>query len=159
MFGKKTAWLWILGMILTTWACDSNHMYDDSLSVPETGWHKDNLIQFKVEVPDTTSPYNFFLNLRNNTDYNYSNAFFFLKTTYPSGQLARDTIQIIVADHRGKWLGKGFGRIKDQQIQLRKEMTFPQQGLYIFEIQHGMRTDTLFGIEDVGIRIEKAISE
>ncbi len=159
MSGKKNTMLWMLGVLLCTTACDPNRLYDESISIPESGWSKNDVMQFQIEVPDTTIAYNFYLNLRNNTDYNYSNVYLFLNTNFPDSLRARDTLQIIVADHKGEWLGKGFGRIKDQQVQLRSNMTFPKQGLYTFEIQHGMRNDTLTGIEDVGLRIENVVSE
>ncbi|MEA3503845.1 MAG: hypothetical protein U9R32_01445 [Bacteroidota bacterium] len=45
--------------------------------------------------------------------------------------------------------------MKTGHFMLQQGIRFPQSGKYIFEIIHGMRKDTLVGIEDIGIRIEK----
>ncbi len=55
----------------------------------------------------------------------------------------------------GKWLGKGFGKIRDNQILLNSGLRFPMKSIYLFEIGQAMRTEILKGVEDIGIRIEK----
>jgi gliding motility-associated lipoprotein GldH len=136
-------------------SCDSSRMFDHSVNIPAEGWHMDSSATFTIEVTDTITKNTFFINLRNNNDYSYRNFYLFLNTTFPDGTLARDTIELILADRTGKWLGKGFGRIRDNQIEVRSELRFPLIGTYIFGIEQAMRDTLLAGIENVGIRIEK----
>ena len=99
--------------------------------------------------------YNFYINIRNTTNYNYSNVFFFIKTEFPNGQYSLDTVEVFVADLDGNWLGKGMGDNKDIQILFRKRGRFPMSGNYNISFEHAMRKEDLVGIKALGIRIEK----
>ena len=69
--------------------------------------------------------------------------------------MSNDTLECILADEKGKWLGNGLGDIYDNQILFKKNVRFPLAGKYTFEIQHGMRADIVPLIMDVGLRIAK----
>ena len=137
-------------------ACDAGRIYDRSQALPNTGWHKDSTLQFDTEVRDSIGLYNFYINVRNNNEYGFRNLYIFLSTSLPNGNNTRDTIELMLADREGKWLGTGFGSIKDNQILVRSNLKFPLTGTYSFEIEQAMRKDIIEGIKDVGIRIEDA---
>jgi len=73
----------------------------------------------------------------------------------PNGMVATDTVKIMLADHRGKWLGHGLGSKFDTRLVFRKNIQFPVSGKYVFEYEQAMRDEPLTGIEDIGLRIEK----
>jgi gliding motility-associated lipoprotein GldH len=143
------------GILLGCISCDSSRYYDQSVKTSADGWHSDSTIILEVEVKDTLQLFDFYINLRNNSDYRYSNFYLFLNTIFPDGAMARDTIELTLADRTGKWLGKGFGSFSDHQVKVRPDLRFPAAGKYIFEIEQAMRDTSLVGIENVGIRIEK----
>ena len=66
-----------------------------------------------------------------------------------------DTIEFYLADHRGQWLGTGMGAWKEMPVLYRQALRFPRSGTYTYTIRHGMRTDPLRGIHDIGMRVEK----
>lgn len=150
-----TSALLIFGVVIL-WSCDANRFYDQSLELPATGWHKDSIAGFEVNVDDTTRPYNFYITIRNDDAYPYRNFYLFLSTTLPNNNKTRDTLELILANKEGKWLGKGFGALKDNQIKIRENLLFPISGSYHFRITQAMRQDVLPGISDIGIRIEYA---
>lgn len=119
-------------------------------------WKSDQAIAFEFEIKDTLSLHPFHITIRNNTDYKYSNIFFFIKTTFPNGESSRDTVECILANVRGKWLGKGMGSIKESSHLIREDLQFPLSGLYRMEFIQAMRENELEGIEDVGIKIENS---
>ena len=47
-----------------------------------------------------------------------------------------------------------MGDVKEILVQYKNEYKFPANGKYKVELKHGMRTDQLKGIEDIGIKIE-----
>ncbi len=141
-------------LILIFASCDSNTVYDMYLTVG-TEWNKNDVLEFEVEITDTTSLYKYYINIRNSTDYKFRNIYFFLNTQFPDGRRARDTIECILASTDGRWLGSGLGDIKSNRILLKNKIKFPQAGNYKFELEQAMRVDNLQGIKDVGIRIEK----
>ncbi len=137
-------------------SCNTSSIYDEHTVVDKGNWYKDEMARFEVVVTDTIQLYDFYLNIRNNMDYRYSNLYVFLITKFPNNNISRDTIECLLANTEGKWLGKGWGPVKENEILLSSNMRFPLKGKYEFVIQHAMRTDTLKGIQNIGIRIAKS---
>jgi len=96
-----------------------------------------------------------YLNVRNGPEYPYSNIFIFMNTVFPDGQIARDTIELTLADYDGRWLGSGMGSVKFSRFLFQKNVQFKQAGTYRFILEQAMRVRELSGIHDVGLRIEK----
>jgi len=142
-------------IVLTFLSCDPERIYESNVKIPAEGWRPDNIIRFEVEITDTISPCNIFINVRNNNNYKYTELWLFVDIKFPTGIVDRDTSKIALADHRGKWLGHGLGSKFDSRLYLRKNVLFPAAGTYIFEYQQASRDNPLIGIEDIGLRIER----
>ncbi len=142
----------LIGLFIS---CDPARVYDSNMSIAKQSWNKDSVARFQFSIEDTISLYKFYLNIRHNTDYPYSNIYFFMNGSFPNGNTTRDTIECLLADPKGNWVGKGAGKIRDNRILLREHLRFPFKGEYAFEIEQAMRDISLKGIEDIGIRIEK----
>jgi gliding motility-associated lipoprotein GldH len=145
----------LLIVLISLSACQSKTLFDNTKSLPGDVWKSGQIIRFDVDLNDTQSSCKFYFNLRHSTSYRYSNIFLFINTTFPDGKEARDTVECVLADPSGKWLGKGISNIRDNQVLLRRGIRFQQQGTYIFEIEQAMREPELEGIMDVGLRIVK----
>lgn len=153
---KNIPLLFLLIPIILLSSCDKNRVYEKNIRIPDAAWDRNNILGFDTEINDLTLSYNFFVNIRNTTGYKDANIYFFISTTFPSGEVAHDTLECFLADVRGKWLGRGYGKLKESHILFKSRFRFPQAGKYKFEVEQGMRVDTLIGITDIGIRIEKA---
>ncbi len=147
--------LLILFLVPLFFGCGHGVMFDNTKKIEGNVWNKDEKVRFDVPVTDTLDSYRFYLNVRHSTDYRYSNIYFFINTLFPDGKTARDTVQCILARPDGKWLGRGFTGIKDNQVLLRTGLRFPRNGTYVFEFEQAMRVDDLEGITDIGLRLEK----
>jgi len=146
----------LLSLSIVFSSCNMNSIYDEQIAIEKCNWYKDEMARFDLVINDTIQLYNFYLNIRNNTDYRYSNLYVFLKTEFPNNNISRDTIECLLANVEGKWLGKGWGKVKENEFLLSSNMRFPLKGKYEFVIQHAMRTDILNGIQNIGIRIAKS---
>lgn len=113
------------------------------------GWAYGDTIQCTVERADTLAPAALAVAVRNNNAYPYSNLW--LEVTYNTGPrtIARDTVNLILADPYGRWTGKGFGAGYQSQVTVNPSVV-PPPGSRI-GVRHIMRVDTLTGIEQVGI--------
>ena len=136
-------------------SCDKTRIFEENKVIPENVWNKDSIMKFEVPIADALTPTKFYINVRNADGFPYANLFLFIKTTFPNGKTANDTLNCILADDKGNWLGSGMGDIYDNQIPFKRNVRFPLAGKYIFEIQHGMPLDNVPLIMDVGLRIEK----
>lgn len=141
--------------LLLLFSCDTHRVFEQNVTIPSEGWDVKNKIKLEVEITDTIQPTNFYVNVRNADGYPYSNLFLFIKTVFPTGEQSNDTLECVLADEKGKWLGRGVGDIYDNQIPFKRNVLFPKKGIYKFEIEQGMRTDVVPLIMDIGLRIEK----
>ena len=136
-------------------SCDRSVVFEKNVKLPENRWEMNNIIKLDAEIKDTISLHNIYINVRNAGGYQFSNLYLFLNTRTPAGEEARDTIELTLADERGKWLGNGSGDIWDNRILLKSKFRFPVSGIYHFEMQQAMRVNPLPQIMDAGMRIEK----
>ena len=135
-------------------ACNYDPIFQQSSSIPNSSWNKDNIVEAKVPVTDTVSYHDIFINIRNLNSYPYSNLYLFVAVNAPNGDNITDTLEYRLADDYGAWLGKKSSRIWDCKLLFRPMVKFAQGGSYTFSIQHGMRDNELSGISDVGLTIE-----
>lgn len=156
----------ILGFMLVMFSmlsCDSKAVFDQYQPIPNQ-WHKDSLITFKIEAPDTTKSYNLFINLRNTNAYKYSNLFIISELNYPNGKTVIDTLEYKMTAPNGAFLGQGFSDVKENKLWYKgyeKPFVFDESGAYTFTLQHAMRKQgevngivELEGITDIGFRVE-----
>ncbi|MFM1744792.1 MAG: hypothetical protein RLZZ630_729 [Bacteroidota bacterium] len=147
----------VMGFVLILLAsCDSSRLYEENKEIENNVWYANKPLQFQAQIPDSIQGYNVYINLRNASHYPFSNIFLFLNTTFPDGQIDRDTIEIMLASPEGKWLGDGLGDIWDNRVLFKRNVRFLMKGEYRFEFTQAMRLDPLPGIMDAGIRIELA---
>jgi len=135
--------------------CDQNRIYDEYRHFDRDVWNRYETKRFEIVVNDTVSYNDFYIGVRNTTDYPYANIYLFIDSRFPGGQTYRDTIECLLADRQGKWLGRGLGKIKDNRFLFKRLVRFPAKGTYVFSIQQAMRTEDLTGIADIGLRLEK----
>ena len=148
--------IFLMLIIICFSSCDRKRIFEENKPIANNLWGSGNILKFTVDVVDTVNSNNFYLNVRNADGYPYNNLFLFIKTTFPNGKVSTDTMECVLADEKGKWLGSGMGDIYDNQIPFKRNVRFPILGKYTFELQQGMRLDTIPLIMDVGLRIEKA---
>ena len=149
-------YLFILYIILALTSCDPNRVYEKNIKIPDGIWYRDNVVHFEIQIGDTITSHNLYVNVRNASLYPMSNLYLFITTTAPSGHSVRDTVDVILADGKGKWLGSGLGDIWDLQQLYKQNVRFAQSGKYSFDFEQAMRNEKLPFILDVGLRVEKA---
>tara|TARA_R110001592_G_scaffold61993_1_gene189420 strand:- start:2904 stop:3407 length:504 start_codon:yes stop_codon:yes gene_type:complete len=141
---------------LFLFSCDSNKMFEQYVEVENGVWKKENLAKFTVDVTDTTNAHNLYINVRNKGDYPYSNLYLFVTIQGPDGGSSTDTVNCVLADKRGKWLGKGIGDLWDLRLPYIGGFKFAQSGKYTFTYEQAMRVENgVEGIADLGLRIER----
>lgn len=145
----------VIGLLVAVAACSTPAVYDQQMDIAQYHWDVNAKATFDVSISDTTSIHHIYINVRNTTDYPYSNLYLFIETTSPSGAFLRDTAEYFLIGNNGHWSGKGFGTLRDNQFPYKKYIRFPEEGTYSFSIQQGMRTQNLEGMASIGLRIEK----
>lgn len=148
----------VLLFLITSWvafSCEQNVLYSQYQAIENTVWEKEKEYYFSFEVEDIGVPYNLTLEVRNNNLYPFQNLWLFCGEERPVGSLRRDTIECVLADEYGKWFGRGISLFQ-LSIPLRKDYYFSHKGQYTFGFRQGMRNNELAGIQELGLRVERA---
>lgn len=156
MFKNRPIFLlfWLIAVVLCS--CNKGVLYQKYYTIPHNVWDMRKPVTFTVPVTDTINHYDVYVNVRNADSYDFSNLYLFIDITSPAHITERDTMECILADNSGKWLGRGLGDIWDNKILFKRNVRFPRSGNYMFTYTQAMRIDSLPLIMDVGLRIERA---
>ncbi|MCM1162953.1 MAG: gliding motility lipoprotein GldH [Muribaculaceae bacterium] len=130
--------------------------YSRWAELPPSGWaYGDTLMLVPADTTladnDSIVTRRLSLGVVHTSTYPYSNLW--LEVTYHGdGHLYRDTVNMLLADVYGRWLGAGFGASYQREITLTPhadiDLTRP------VAVRHIMRLDTLPAIERVGIEVD-----
>ncbi len=124
------------------------------------GWNESKSYTFTVD--DSTHYYNIYCGLRITGKYNYSNIWLIYELAESRNannsslnSLLKKQFQIELADQTGRWLGKGMSNLisYEQPLLIKTKL---KKGNYTFKLSQNMREDLLSGVNDVGIKVEKA---
>lgn len=154
-------------------SCARIDLYEKVVSIPNFQWQSSYKPQFTFRISDTTVPYQVFIVLRHNDQYNYNNIWVNLYTELPADSSRRDTTHAAVdssnsADsiqkvqyelplaNKERWLGTAMGDVYEHRVLITpKPVYFTRTGEYKYTIEHAMREDPLLNMLNVGLRIEK----
>ena len=159
-FGKLLLALTVLTFTLLS--CTNNTIYNQYQHIENSEWHKDSIINFKINSTDTISKNNLYVTLRNNKDYEFSNLFLIVGIKFPNNYQIVDTLEYEMTSPEGRFLGTGMTDIKENKLEYKTNVTFSLIGDYDVSVQQAMRRtrdidglSSLNGITDVGLQIEK----
>ena len=117
------------------------------------GWYVDSLVRVSLSVIDTAGAYDLCVGLRYTDDYRYSNLWLFITTVSPDSVQTTDTLNCVLADEYGRWLGAGIGVLMQQEIPFKSSFRFDKSGIWHIIVQQGMRDSSLVGITDIGVKV------
>ena len=154
---------WLFGgiVMLLLAGCEENLEYSRYTATSDGAWDRDEVVEFQVEDPDTTSSKTMYIMLRNDENYPFRNLFLIAEMTGPDGESQRDTLEYEMADANGRFLGSGYGSVYENKLGYKRNVVFPVKGVYTISITHAMRRngqvagmESLPGVLDVGLQIE-----
>lgn len=158
---KRNSFSIFLLSLFFMFSCNDKIDFNQYKSIDTKGWEANKKVPFEFNVKDTILPKNLFINIRNNSEYEFSNLYVITELIFPNETIVVDTLQYEMADETGKFLGVGFTEIKENKLFYKEKKAFPTSGKYIFNVRHAMRKngvidpiEFLKGIQDIGFSIE-----
>jgi gliding motility-associated lipoprotein GldH len=145
----------IIIFILVFSSCNNNNVFNDYKTFENQIWNADSNVVFDYSVSDTTSKNQIVIKVRHTTNYEFQNLFLFCKTK------KTDTLELLLANKEGKWLGRGVGDVRELEFVYKTDKVFTEKGDFTFEIEQAMRygklekTQHLKNIKAIGISIQK----
>lgn len=149
-------------MVAVMVSCNSNMVKSEYRATDGGYWNKEDVLEFTFSEVDTIQQHDFFINVRNDETFPYSNLFLIAELNYPDGNTVTDTLEYEMALSDGRWLGKGYGSLKESKLWYKENIVFPTSGVYTLRVSHAMRKNgnvngviNLEGVTDVGYEIVK----
>ena len=159
---KRNSFSIFLLSFFLMFSCNDKTDFNLYKSIDTEGWKANEKVSFEFDIKDTILPKNVFINIRNNSEYEFSNLYVITELIFPNKTMVIDTLQYEMADETGMFIGDGFTEIKENKLFYKEKKKFPVSGKYIFNVRHAMRKngainpiEFLKGIQDVGFSIEK----
>ncbi len=143
----------LLGLLLTN--CNRGVVFSEYQTFKTSSWSSKDTVRFNFKIEQNSDLYSVHLMVRHGASYPFDNMFVFLTTRYPKGISKTDTLELILADSKGVWLGSGMGDMFDLKIPLKTNFRFPSPGNYSIYVQQAMETDPLPEVLDIGLEVEK----
>jgi gliding motility-associated lipoprotein GldH len=145
-----------LGLLLTS--CDTDRLYETNLDVIGNKWSYTDAKIFIVDVPDTTSRYHLYINVRHGFNYEWRNMYLHIETTFPDGKKMDKRVSLPLCEADGKWFGSCLGDNCDIPVMIQHDAKFPMRGKYTFKLTQDMRVNPLASIKSIGLRVVKSES-
>ncbi len=143
----------LLATAITNCGLPQNTIAEKFQPIPSSTWKWKDSKTFSFTVDDSTHYYNLSIGLRINGTYAYSNIWL-ISQLRGNNLNNKKQIQIELADQTGRWLGEGMSNL----ITYEKPIVIQQKlpiGTYTWSLSQNMRDESLQGVSDIGIKVEK----
>ena len=153
---KKKSLLFILPVLILLASCSPNNVYREYNDIKLLNWGKDQVQTFKVDIDNNSMPYDIKIGYRHTATIRKMIINTSVKMTSPSGSVSENSYKILIRDEQGFPLGETMGDISDIEVAVEESFTFPETGVYTFEVSHLEKEDVVSGVMEVGVVIDKA---
>ena len=142
--------------------CNDSILYREFINLGKS-WPLSKKVSFNIDKTPFNIDYDYdiYIHLRNNNEYQYSNIFLIGIIKDSINIIEKDTLEYVMANSEGKWLGKGFSSLKESKLWWKSNYKFPDLNTLTFEIDQVTRKNgsqyqenDLRGIIDIGLSIE-----
>lgn len=148
---RRVTLLAVISLLLVS--CQQGVVFTEFKALSGKGWEIDSVIIFAPVLEDSVATYDMQLTVRHTDRYAYQNMWLFVDVKQDSILLRRDTIEAMMANERGEWLGNGVSKYTLPLLYL--EHVKLKSGEYEVIVQQGMREEVLQGITDIGLKVIK----
>lgn len=152
---KQGKWGIGISLLLLLGACADPTFYDVYHDIPNRSWSQHEKQRFEVHVDDATKHYELWLYIRHTGEYNYTNLFVSTQAKGPKLQDSSHRYTLNLATSDGRWTGTRAGNLYVNRLLLKADYSFPDTGMYTFDIQQNMVDNPLMDITDVGLKIQE----
>jgi gliding motility-associated lipoprotein GldH len=157
---KQKATLLLLSAVtlLSITSCDPKRLYETNTPIADQKWSYNDVKTYTVDVTDTTTRYNIYINIRHSFQFDWRNLYVQVGTQLPDGKKLEKRVNLPLCEPDGKWYGSCMGDNCDIPVMIQHDAIFPMVGRYTFTIRQDMRANPLDKIKSVGLRVEKAVA-
>lgn len=140
-------------------SCNENRIYNEHFDPSgNLEWNRNEIVKHDIEIIDISSKYNLFLTLRFAVGYSFPVCDIILIETSPSGKVNEYTYRFLTRDEKG-YIGDIAGDIIDLEDLWQEGREFEEAGVYHYELSHDMTDDKIHMVMEVGMMVDKVVSQ
>lgn len=140
---------------MSLFSCKQASLYQQLKNIPDAQWKSSYEPSFTFNISDTTATYEVYIIIRHTNNYAYSNVWIKASLQLPGDSLKNQNLDLQLANNEN-WLGVGMDDIYERIIKITPQpQKFPKPGIVTFNLKQIMRQDSLPGIMQVGMKVEK----
>lgn len=146
----------IVLLILITWlisACNKP-LVNESRKLDNNYWLFSEPFTSTFEILDTSLLYDIYFKIKHSNNYPKENLYLRITDDF-SGKMKIDTVNIELSDEYGIWKGNGSYQDYEYDALLHKNYKFNKAQNYNIKFEQFTRSDTLKGVNEVGLVISK----
>lgn len=135
-------------------SCNGGEVYYKFKPIPNHQWVRGQEIIFLLDSVSISSNahYNVSIEITHNIGYQYKNLFLLLDYTQDS-TVVHDTVQCLLVDNLGRWIGNGNGATRQLSVPYKANFRIDTALHNEISIRHAMQRQNLKGIEKIGLKI------
>ena len=143
----------ILFVLFTS--CNPNEVYYKFEPIPQAKWNKRDEVCFDMDsVPvSLNSRYSVSIEIAHNLNYPYKNLWLSINYLHQDSVLWQDSLECILFDDSGKWLGSGNGPTRQLSVLFKTNFAIDSAKHNRICIRHAMQDIQLNGIEKIGVKV------
>lgn len=136
-------------------SCNKGEVYYKFKPIPNIEWDKQQEVCFLLDSLLATPSDNYAISVEisHNINYQYKNLSLLLEQSVGDSILLKDTVECILVDDRGRWVGSGNGATRQLSIQYKTNFKIDTALHNEICVRHTMQDLQLKGIEKIGLRI------
>lgn len=147
--------LWGILFFVSFFSCNNNYIFEDYYHFPDEEWMSNNTANFSFSIDDASVSYDLYFKIRHTNEYAKANLWVFINTFVNGELIKKDTLECLLAEPNGKWIGAGFGGTYESTHSIKSSYKFPDTSKISVQIEHAMRTEKLLGVKAMGFFIER----
>ena len=137
-------------------SCDKEHfVFNKTEVLPVEGWKYNDRVGFNVPVVDTNYIYNLILEVENEADYPYQNAYLKIWTKFPEGDTLSQALSLELFDNEGQPNGECSDELCKSIINMQDSVYFNQLGHYYFGFEQYGRQEVMTGLKSLTLKLQK----
>lgn len=142
-------------VILCLWSCKQQEVYYKFEPISQNQWDKGSELCFDLDSV-TINPlqtYTINVEISHNIIYAYRTLWLYLDQTLQDNIIVRDTVECLLSNENGSWLGSGNGATRQLSFLYKTDISVDTTFQNQICISHGMQDLQLKGIEKIGLKI------
>jgi gliding motility-associated lipoprotein GldH len=148
--------LFIAGVLFSSLlSCSEGEVYYRFYQLEKGNWYHDSTLLFTMDSLDINmgERYDLSIELSSNHHFPYRNLWLQIDHNLTDSLIRRDTLQCILADDHGRWLGSSVGGLYQLSVPFLGSLPLDAAPHYRLSITQVMKDDPLPGIEKVGLKV------